>query len=408
MKSNTPHYLKLFPAARTRLHLVLSLTFLGPALATASLDDFLGPAFFHTTELWSGETGGRSIVTTFNGDVLVIKGGASSEYKRSTDGGMSWTTGTASGAARFSNAVLDESNGNIILVNASSHVKSTGTNNGNSWSGTTSHDPVRDRLGFRPTSYSSMQAGITLRYGQYAGRLVMPTRVQGVGGNDIEFRGYNYSSAIYSDDGGQTWQTSHPFPVFGTGEAAIVELRDGRLLYNSREHMSNGNRYIATSYDGGVTWVEPYRDPVLPDGPRGTSYGNMGGLIRLPLDDHDILLYSNLDTDRGEPPSSGLGGTRTRERENITVWVSFDGGDTWPLKRSVFAGPAAYSNLGVGRKGTVSEGRIFLNYDGGPEARNTAAQIAVFNLTWLLDGADINDFLDLNGGGLLMDSFGHR
>lgn len=360
---------------------------------SASLDDFLGSVFFHTTELWSDGIGGRSILTTFNGDVLVIKGGPSSEYKRSTDGGLTWSTDFASGAARYSNAVLDESNGNIILVNASSHVKATGTNNGTSWSAATSHDPVRDLFGFRPTSYSSMQAGITLHYGEHAGRLVMPTRTQGVGGNDIEFRGYNYSSAIYSDDGGQTWQTSHPFPVFGTGEAAIVELTDGRLLYNSREHMSPGNRYIATSYDGGETWVNPYRDSVLPDGPRGTSYGNMGGLIRLPLDEFDILLYSNLDTDESELPSE-IGGTRTRERENITVWVSFDGGDTWPLKRSVFAGTAAYSNLGVGRKGTPSEGRIFLNYDGGPEGRNTAAQIAVFNLSWILNGTDIADFLN--------------
>jgi sialidase-1 len=366
---------------------------LSPFSVCASLDDFLGPAWFHSTELWNDGTGGRSILTAFNGDILVIKGGASSEFKRSADGGLTWSTAFASGAARYSNAVLNETNGTIVLMNASSNVKGFGTNNGTSWSATSSHLPPPDRFGFRPTSYSSMQAGITLRHGKHAGRLVLPARVQGVGGNDLVFRGYNYSSAIYSDDGGRTWQTSEPFPVFGTGEAAMVELRDGRLLYNSREHMSNGNRYIATSYDGGHTWVSPFRDPTLPDGPRGTSYGNMGGLIRLPLDDHDILLYSNLDTDGGEPPA-GIGGTRTRERENITVWVSFDGGDTWPLKRSVFAGPAAYSNLGVGRKGTPSEGRIFLNYDGGPEGRNTAAQIAVFNLSWILDGADINDFLD--------------
>jgi hypothetical protein len=364
---------------------------LSPVLS-AALEDFLGESFFYTEQFWE-ERGGRSILATFNGDVLVFKGGASSEYRRSADGGLTWSTAFASGASRYGNAVIDESNGTIVLINASSNVKGFGTNNGTSWSDTLSHDPGVDRFGFRPTSYSSMQAGIHLRFGAYAGRLVVPARTQGVGGNDIEFRGYNYSSAIYSDDGGQTWQTSEPFPVFGTGEAAIVELRDGRLLYNSREHMSNGNRYIATSYDGGHTWLGPYRDPVLPDGPRATSYGNMGGLIRLPLDDYDILLYSNLDTDRGEPPSA-IGGTRTRDRENITVWVSFDGGESWPLKRSVYSGPSAYSNLGVGRKDTPSEGRIFLSYDGGPEGRSDGSHIAVFNLTWILDGADINDYLN--------------
>jgi len=358
----------------------------------ASLQPFLGDPYFQTQELWSGETAGRSIVTTFNGDVLVIRGGASSEYKRSTDGGLTWTTATASGAARYSNAVLDEVNGNIVLLNGASNVKGVGTHNGTAWQATTSHVPPNDRLGFRPTSYSSMQAGITLRFGPYAGRLVVPSRTQGIGGNDTEFRGYNYSSAVYSDDRGETWHTSEPFPVFGTGEAALVELRDGRVIYNSREHMSKGNRYIATSYDGGHTWVAPYRDPVLPDGPRGTSYGCMGGLIRLPVDELDILIYSNLDTDAGELPAE-IGSTRTRERENITVWVSFDGGTTWPLMRSVYGGPAAYSNLGVGRHGTASEGRIFLNYDGGPAGRNTASQIAVFNLAWILNGASIQDFL---------------
>jgi sialidase-1 len=383
---------------------VVRLTFLGlvvlavanphPSMAAppSCLEDFLGPAYFHTTELWSGETGGRSIVTAFNGDVLVIKGGPSSEYKRSTDAGLTWTTANASGdAARYSNAVLDETNGDIIVLNAANNRIARSRDNGVTWAASAEFLPSPDRLGNRPSSFSSMQAGITLRRGAHAGRLVVPARIQ-PGGNEIDRRGYHYSSAVYSDDGGRTWTTGHPFPVFGTGEAAIVELRDGRLLYNSREHMSTGNRYIATSHDGGETWVGPYRDPVLPDGPRGTSYGNMGGLIRLPLEDHDILLYSNLDTDRGELPAE-IGGTRTRERENITVWASFDGGETWPLKRSVFAGPAAYSNLGVGRKGTASEGKIFLNYDGGPAGRNAASQVAVFNLSWLLDGAAIDDFL---------------
>jgi len=363
------------------------------AAPPSSLEHFLGEAHFNTTELWSDGVGGRSVIAAFNGDVLVIKGGASSEYKRSSDGGLTWSTGFAAGAARYSNAVLDETNGKIIVMNGSSNVIASSADHGFNWSDSTTFLPSPDRFGLRPTSYSSHQPGITLRYGPHAGRLLVPTRVQGVGGNEVPFRGYNYNSAVYSDDGGQTWQTSSPFPVFGTGEAALVELTDGRVIYNSREHMSIGNRYIATSHDGGATWVAPYRDPVLPDGERGTSYGIMGGLVRLPVDEHDILLYSSLDTDTGQLPGE-IGGTYTRTRQRVTVWVSFDGGATWPLKRLVFDGPSAYSNLGVGRAGTASEGRIFLMYDGGPLGRNTAAQIAVFNLSWILDGQDIQDFLD--------------
>ena len=68
-----------------------------------------------------------------------------------------------------------------------------------------------------------------------------------------------YTNAIYSDDGGETWITSEPFPAKGTGEAAIVELSDGTLYYNSRRHFSTDGlnprmRHIATSIDGGHSW----------------------------------------------------------------------------------------------------------------------------------------------------------
>jgi hypothetical protein len=42
----------------------------------------------------------------------------------------------------------------------------------------------------------------------------------------------------------------------------------------------------------------------------------------------------------------------------------------------------------------LKEVRIFLNWEGEPEGRNTAAPVAVFNLRWLLKGADSNDCID--------------
>ena len=89
---------------------------------------------------------------------------------------------------------------------------------------------------------------------------------------------------------------------------------------------------------------------------RGTSYGLMGGMIRLPVPGHDILLYSNVDTDAGVMPKQ-VGASIATGREKATVWASFDGGRTWPVKRLVYDGPSAYSNLGVGRNGTPSQGK---------------------------------------------------
>jgi sialidase-1 len=231
-----------------------------------------------------------------------------------------------------------------------------------------------------------MQAGITLAFGEHRGRLIMPARTKGVkDSNDVPWRPYHYNTAFYSDDGGKVWQTSKPFPVMGTGEAALAELSDGSILYNSREHMSDGNRFLAWSHNGGELWLNASRSPDLPDGPRGSSYGCMGGMIRLPIEGRDILLYSNLDSGGGAMPAQ-VGASITTGRANATVWASFDGGRTWPVKRLVHAGPASYSNLGVGRSGTPSQGLIFLNFEGGAKTETEFVHVAAFNLSWLLDG----------------------
>ena len=82
-----------------------------------------------------------------------------------------------------------------------------------------------------------------------------------------------------------------------------------------------------------------------------------------PSDDHDILLFS--------------GPGRRDERNDITVWVSFDGGQSWPVKRAIKEGPGNYTWLAAGRKDTPSEGMIYLLANKDWMAR--------FNLAWLLE-----------------------
>ncbi len=358
------------------------------------LSSFLGDQFFITTQLWEGR-GGTSIVVAQDGTVIAFHG-RNDMVRVSDDGGITWhDEKSMQGDVRNGNAIIDEITGNILFLNPGQ--KGLGNimisrDNGKSWF----REEITispDGFGFYPGSVGSMQAGITLMSGRYNGRLIMPGRIYGPqNSNDVEWRSYHYSTALYSDDRGKTWMTSKPFPVLGTGEAALAELSDGSILYNSREHMSLGNRYLARSYDGGETWIEPYLSAELPDGPRASSYGCMGGMIRLPVDGYDILVYSNLDTGAGEMPGT-VGGSITRERERITLWVSFDGGESWPLKRLVFDGPAGYSNLAAGRPGTNSEGKIYLLYEGGPDGRNSAVQVAVCNLSWMLDGKHISSFI---------------
>ncbi len=209
----------------------------------------------------------------------------------------------------------------------------------------------------------------------------MPARVYPPGtDNSVPWRGYIYNSAIYSDDHGRTWKTSDPFPILGTGEGTLAELADGTIYYNSRKHMpGTDRRRIAWSSDGGASWRNASIDDNLYDGGGfGRGYGNAAGLVRLPLEwteGKNVLLFSNTDTQGGE-------------REKMTVWASFDQGKSWPVKRLVYEGPAAYSSLAVGRPGTPSDGLIFLQFEGGPEGMYSAIQLARFNLAWLTESSE--------------------
>jgi sialidase-1 len=105
---------------------------------------------------------------------------------------------------------------------------------------------------------------------------------------------------------------------------------------------------------------------MLPDGDQVRDYGLMAGLTRLPIEGRDILIFSNIESPKG--------------RHHGTVWASFDGAKTWPIKRLVTEGEFAYSSLASGRPGTKSEGRIYLGYE------SRGMKVARFNLSWILEG----------------------
>jgi sialidase-1 len=355
--------------------------------------DFLGQPSLVTQTLFEGR-GGRDIVTTKLGTVLALHGRL---LRESADGGQTWGPAREIGPDAGGKVMLNETNGEVLYVQAGKGYLWKSRDHGRTW--------VRETIKVLPNKFGhgspdgvpqvvgAFQPGITLQFGPKKGRLLVSTRIMGpTNSNDVVWRPYHYNTAMYSDDGGATWQVSAPFPVLGSGEAALAELSDGRILYSSREHMSVGNRYFGWSTDGGELWLNPWQSDTLPDGPRGTSYGCMGGLIRLPIDGADILVYSNLDAEGGRMPDK-VGGSTSSGREKITVWASFDGGKTWPVKRVVFAGPSAYSNLGVGRAGTPSAGKIFLHFEGGPKHCYDGVLVAAFNLSWLLNGRDLRDVL---------------
>lgn len=333
-----------------------------------------------------------NVAAAMDGTVLATFGGTSPageghlKIRRSDDGGESWTpTDTIAAPIQWhgGGTIVDENSGDIMLFaerrpftdqNPSGELLFLRSqDHGETWA---EEEVVihPDENGFYPAMHIN-ERGITLQHGSHAGRLLKATRVMPFampGGNAPENWHDHYTNAIYSDDGGETWHSSAPFPAKGTGEAAIEELSDGTIYYNSRRHLSTDGlnprmRYIAWSYDGGETWEDLSVSEVLPDGPQDSDYGLMAGLVRLPIDGHDILIFSNTDSDAG--------------RIRGTVWASFDGGQTWPVKRLIDEGAFAYSSLAAGRPGTSSEGYIYLLYEG-----RSGANIARFNLSWITEG----------------------
>ena len=214
----------------------------------------------------------------------------------------------------------------------------------------------------RPERVTSIASGpgvgIQLPRGPHRGRLVVPFN-EGPAG---DWRVY----AAYSDDGGDTWTYGDVAPNASEGmgnEVQVVERADGTLLLNARNERGNRCRKVASSHDGGRAWSALVDEPALID-PRC-----QGTILRYsdPLDGRrSRLLFAN--------PASAT------ERVDGTVRLSYDEGRTWPVSRTVHAGPFAYSCLT-----TLPDHGIGLLYERDGYGRIAFAR---FDLAWLTAGRD--------------------
>lgn len=342
-----------------------------------------------------------NIIVAQDGSIVASWGKEKCISRRSSDGGSTWEPAIEIGPGiNGGGLTIDENSGEIIAFIEKEHPPSDikcyrSIDNGKTWD-ESEIIIFPDSNGIIPSMHMN-EHGITLKNKKYKGRLIRPSRFYNAKSSAERKLMYSsakekmwkdqYTNAIYSDDGGKTWITSEPFPAKGTGEAAIVELSDGTLYYNSRRHFSTDGlnprmRHIATSKDGGHSWKNIYVSKDLPDGEQSRDYGLMAGLDRLPYKGYDLLVFSNIESQSG--------------RKNGTVWISFDGGKSWPIKRLVEPEGFKYSSITVGRKNTPSEGYIYLLYETGTKENINdygGGMVARFNLSWLMEGNDINQFL---------------
>ncbi|GAB4417321.1 MAG: hypothetical protein OHK0039_27530 [Bacteroidia bacterium] len=200
-----------------------------------------GMPLFDTLQLFD-EGRFPNIVTGTDGTVIATFVSSTYYARRSEDSGITWGPPivVASPGCHGGGTLVDENTGDILAFVEDTLPPAPMTlyrsrDQGRTWQPEAT--VIRpDSRGQVPSMYMN-EHGITLRRGPHAGRLIRPTHVY-AGDNEAHFWDQHYTNAMYSDDGGHTWQTSEPFPAYGTGEAAIEELADGILYYNSRRHRS--------------------------------------------------------------------------------------------------------------------------------------------------------------------------
>ena len=131
---------------------------------------------------------------------------------------------------------------------------------------------------------------------------------------------------LYSDDHGGTWQRGELVPGNqGGDECQLVELTDGRILFDIRQN-SGPHRWMATSSDGGRTWTEPYAGNVVT--PVACAIERLTS--QATGDDRDRLLWT---------------GPLGPDRKRLVLRVSYDEGRTFQNERLISEEPAAYSDL---------------------------------------------------------------
>jgi len=181
--------------------------------------------------------------------------------------------------------------------------------------------------------------GITLS----DGTLVLPTQ----GRDEI---GMPFSNITWSKDGGKTWIASNP-ATRNTTECMAVELADGSIMLNMRDNRNRGNdevngRSVFITTDLGETWTEhpTSRNALIEPTCMASLHKHVyqeNGIEK------SVLLFVN--------PAS------TSRRNNITLKVSYDDGNTWPEDKHILLDE--YSGRGYSCITSMDESTIGILYE---------------------------------------------
>lgn len=313
--------------------------------------------------------------------------------KRSTDNGKTWSAQRVvwdDGANTCGNPcpVLDEQTGEILLLLTHNRgdvpekdivtrkSESTRTvwlsrsaDHGVSWSKPVdiTQTTKKPEWGWYATGPG---VGIQIKHGPRKGRLVIPCDFSYDDPNGKVRNGpFEYGShAIYSDDHGKTWQLGGTITP-KMNECQVVELADGNgtLLMNMRSYFGHGRRAQSVSYDGGISWSAPEDVPDLAE----------------PVCQASLLHYDFRAGKGSRKAMLFLNPASTTKRHNLTLRASFDNGKTWPVIRTIFPGPSAYSSLAA-----LPDGQILCLYEAGKTGAYEQIILQTISPQWLFGNSN--------------------
>jgi sialidase-1 len=218
------------------------------------------------------------------------------------------------------------------------------------------------------------------------GRLVVPVWLStGTGGGAHR---PSLTATIYSDDQGKTWKAGQiavpdtkdwVFP----NETVVVELADGRVMLNVRSESPAHRRLVTISPDGATNWSTPKFDdallePICMASIVRVSGGGDGKKSRIVFANPHHMERADGKADVG----------KSRDRKNLSLKLSYDEAQTWPINKQLEPSWSGYSDLAV-----LPDGTILCFYERGSLDDKSGTKtgrltVARFNVDWLTDGKD--------------------
>jgi sialidase-1 len=170
-----------------------------------------------------------------------------------------------------------------------------------------------------------------------------------------------FSFAMFSDDHGATWHRGRPMYENLTEEGMAVETAAHRVYMSLRSRQEKRRRAHAWSADGGYSWSLVQFDETMPDPPAHASILRIAP--RAPNSPAAVLFVN---------PASAS------DRSHLTVRLSEDDCQTWPVSRLLYAGHSAYSDLAG-----PNDRELLCLFEAD---RYSKLVLARFNLAWVKGG----------------------